>query len=153
VPVANTTAALVDQRYEWSNGEFHLYQRVQWKLVMTLNFAMLGMLTAVRFAPEDLAYSVTGAAVRFAPILYEDVSTDGYSRQDTQAFMLKLMGSNGHGFEMQAEKGWDKPGRKSYISPDPNRNKGYLDFVGNDYVTVVDDVLESHVRYRLGIEG
>jgi hypothetical protein len=47
--------------------------------------------------------------------------------------------------------GQDKPGRKSYISP--NRKKGYLEFVGNGYVTEIDPVIESHVRYRFTIAG
>nr|WP_314094232.1 hypothetical protein [uncultured Shinella sp.] len=152
-PVANTVAALVDQRWEWANGQLDLYQRVQFKLVMTLNFAMLGMLPAVRFAPEDGGFSVTAAAERYSPLVYEDVSTDGFTRLETQASTLKLMGSNGHGFEMQAEAGWELPGRKSYVSPDPNRNKGYLDFVGNGYVSSLDEVIQSRVRYRLTIQG
>lgn len=153
VPPASVESADIDQRWEWEAGALDLYTRVRFKIVMTLNFAMLGMLPVNRLDKGDSNFVISSAAVRFAPILFENVSTDSYSRQETEASTMKLQGPNGHGFELAAIDGWTKSGRKSYVSPDPTRNKAYLDYCGNGYTTSVDEVLESRVRIRMGMTG
>lgn len=152
---ASVVSALVSQRWEWANGCFDLYQWVQFERIMTLNFCMLGMLTAQRFDPDNLSFQVTGAALRYPPILYEDATTEGASATETKAHMIKLSGSNGHGFEVQVmSANWNDqelPNRNIYVSFENNRNKVYVDWLGNGHVTAVGDVLDTHVRYRLTI--
>lgn len=148
-PVASVTFADVVRRHVWQDSEMLLHNRVTFAYAADLVFAYLAMAPVERVDYQAPGTVLTSSARRYPLWEVEDISSAGFAEIEDSSHYIKWSGSAGMSMEVEVLEGWSNPNRNARVSNAAAYNKGYFDFVGEDYITSPGEVLEAAARYRI----